>query len=456
MRHFDLCVIGTGSGNAVVDDRFADWSVAIIEPGPFGGTCLNVGCIPSKMYVYPAGLARVPKEAARLGVDLDLLGVRWPDIRDRIFGRIDADAASGRRYREQSANVTVFSRRCRFVGPRRLAVGGEEITADQVVVAAGSRPVVPDIPGLASVPFHTSDTIMRLDERPGRLAVLGGGYVAAEFAGVFSAFGTAVTVVNRSDRLLAKEDDEIAARFTEQFGREVDILAKTQVTRVEPGADGGVRLHLDGPGGPSTREADTLLVATGRVPNGDTLDLATAGIETDGQGLIVVDEYQRTTADGVFALGDVCTHFPLKHVANTEARTVQHNLLHPEAMTVSDHRYVPHAVFAEPQIAAVGLTEQEAAKQGLDYRVGRQAYADVAYGWAMEDTGHFVKVLLDATTGLLIGAHLLGPHASSLIQPLVQAMSFGQRAIDVARGQYWIHPALAEVVENALLAAASD
>jgi mycothione reductase len=453
VRHFDLCVIGTGSGNAVVDDRFADQSVAIIEPGPFGGTCLNVGCIPSKMYVYPAGLARAPMQAARLGVDLELVGVRWPDIRDRIFGRIDAYAADGRRSREETRNITVLSRRCRFVGPRRIAVGAEEITADQIVIAAGSRPVIPDIPGLTSVPFHTSDTVMRLAELPRRMAILGGGYIAAEFAGVFSAFGTAVTVINRSDRLLAQEDDEIAARFTEQFGREVDIRAKTQATRVEPGGDGGVLLHLDGPGGPSTLEVDTLLVATGRIPNGDTLDLETAGIETDDRGLIVVDEYQRTTADGVFALGDVSSQYPLKHVANEEARTVQHNLLHPDAMVATDHRFVPHAVFSEPQIAAVGLTEQEAAKQGLDYRVGKESYSEVAYGWAMEDTEHFVKIIVDAATGLIVGAHLLGPHASSLIQPVVQAMSFGQRPTDVARGQYWIHPALAEVVENALLAA---
>ena len=194
-----------------------------------------------------------------------------------------------------------------------------------------------------------------------------------------------------------------------------------------------------------------LLVATGRIPNGDTLGLPAAGIETDDQGRIVVDEYQRTTADGIFALGDVSTHFPLKHVANEEARTVQHNLLHPTAMVATDHRFVPHAVFSEPQIAAVGLTEQQAKEQGIDYRVGRQDYGEVAYGWAMEDTEHFVKVIADAGSGLIIGAHLIGPHASSLIQPLVQAMSFGQRAIDVARGQYWIHPALAEVVENALL-----
>jgi mycothione reductase len=260
-----------------------------------------------------------------------------------------------------------------------------------------------------------------------------------------------VTLVNRSDRLLRKEDDEIAARFTEQLSRQVDVRLRTELATVQPESDGAVRVVLDGPGGPSELVTDVLLIGVGRMPNGDTLNLPAAGIETNDQGRVVVDEYQRTTADGIFALGDVSTEFPLKHVANEEARTVQHNLLHPTAMVATDHRFVPHAVFSEPQIAAVGLTEAQAKEQGIDYRVGKQDYGDTAYGWAMEDTGHFVKVIAEAGSGLLVGAHLIGPQASSLIQPLVQAMSFGQRAIDVARGQYWIHPAMAEVVENALL-----
>lgn len=449
-------MIGAGSGNTILDERFADRSVAIIEPGPFGGTCLNVGCIPSKMYVHAADLARTPERAGALGVDLRLDGVRWPDIRDRIFGRIDDNAEQGRAGREQTGNFTVFRRRCRFIGPRRLLVGDEEITADRVVVAAGSRPVVPAVPGLDSVAYSTSDTVMRLAERPRRLAVLGGGYIAAEFANVFSAFGTEVTVINRTDRMLRGEDEEIAARFTEQFARRVDLRLKTELASVEPGAGGRVLLHLDGPGGPTPLEADALLVATGRVPSADTLDPAAAGLEVDELGRIVVDEYQRTTAEGVFALGDVSTHTPLKHVANEEARTVQHNLLHPDELVATDRRPVPHAVFSDPQIAAVGLTEADAREQGIDVRIGRTPYADVAFGWAMEDTDSFVKIILDACTGLVAGAHLLGPHASSLIQPLVQAMTFGQRATDVARGQYWIHPALAEVVENALLAATPE
>jgi mycothione reductase len=447
VRHFDLCIIGTGSGNSIVDDRFDGQSVAIIEPGAFGGTCLNVGCIPSKMYVYPAGLARTPKEAARLGVDLELVGVRWPDIRDRIFGRIDADAASGRRYREQSRNVTVLSRRCRFVGPRRLLVGTEEITADRIVVAAGSRPVVPEIPGLHSVPFHTSDTIMRIDALPERLVVLGSGYIAAEFAHVFSAFGTAVSIVGRSTPMLRGQDETVAERFTALARDRWDVHLGAEPVRVRGDGDEIVLDLADG----TVVRGDLLLVATGRRPNGDRLDLPAAGIPTHPDGRIVVDEHQRTPVDGVFAMGDVSSPFQLKHVANHESRVVAHNLLHPDALKRTDHRFVPAAVFTEPQIAAVGRTEQECRADGLDYAMHVQAYGDVAYGWAMEDDSGFCKVLAERGTGRLLGAHILGPDASVVIQPLIQAMSFGLTAREMACDQYWIHPALPELVENALL-----
>ena len=453
VRHFDLCIIGSGSGNSIVDQRFADRKVALVDQGTFGGTCLNVGCIPSKMYVYPASLAQAPESARPLGVDLDLTAVHWTAMRDRIFGRIDAVSESGKAYREKSENVTLFTEPSRFVADRTLRIdSGPTITADRFVLAAGSRPVVPELPGLSDVTFHTSDTVMRLPRLPKSMIIMGGGYVAAEFAHVFSAFGTSVTVVNRSDLMLRKEDPDVAARFTELMGRQVELRLGTTIECVERAEGGGVRADLaHGSGSPEPVTAEVLLVATGRVPNGDTLDLAAAGVEVDDDGYVVVDDHQRTTAEGVFALGDVCSHRQLKHVANHEARVVQHNLLNPDAPITSDHRFVPHAVFADPQVAACGLTEAEAGERGIDYRIGYQDYSDVAYGWAMEDEDHFVKIIIDASSDLIVGAHLIGPHASSLIQPLVQAMSFGQRATDVARGQYWIHPALAEVVENALL-----
>lgn len=453
MRHFDLCIIGTGSGNSIIDDRFDHLSVALAEMGTFGGTCLNVGCIPSKMFVYPADLAASTMQATSLGVELDVVDVRWRDIRDRIFGRIDPKAAKGRSYREQSHNVTVLDGQARFVGPRQLAVGtAESITAEQVVIAAGSRPVIPDLAGLSSVDFHTSDTVMRLVDRPQSLIIIGGGYVAAEFAHIFSAFGTAVTVLNRSGVLLRREDSDIAKRFTELLGRRVDVRVNTSATLVEGAADGRVRVHIEGPEGrPESLDADVLLVATGRTPNGDTLDLERGGIQADDDGLIIVDAYQRTSAAGVFALGDVSSRQQLKHVANKDARVVQHNLLHPVSMISADRRLVPRAVFSTPQVASVGLTEAEAAEQGIDYVVAREDYGDTAFGWAMEDTDHFVKIIARADSKILLGAHLVGPHASSLIQPLIQAMSFEQPAPDVARGQYWIHPAMTEVIENALL-----
>ncbi len=459
MQHFDLCVIGSGSANSILDERFESWSVAMVEQGTFGGTCLNVGCIPTKMYVYPADLAASPTEAAGLGVDLHLDGVRWADVRDRIFTRIDAISAGGRKWRRDNPNVTLFERPGRFVGPRTLQILGrdgepdQKITADRFVIGAGSRPVVPPFAGLDSVTYHTSDTVMRLPERPDRLVIVGGGYVAAEFAHIFASFGTRVTVLARSQSLLKTEDTDVVRRFTEQLGAQVDVRLGHQVSQVSPGS-GGQGITVTGrrdDGGEFTVEADVLLLATGRVPNADTLDLDETGVRVDDGGYIVVDAQQRTTADGIYALGDVSSPLQLKHVANHEARVVQHNLLHPDAPRESDHRFVPHAVFSHPQVASVGLTEQAALEQGVDFAVGCQDYAGTAYGWAMEDAGHFVKVLADPATGRLLGAHLIGPQASSMIQPLIQAMHFGTPAHDVARGQYWIHPAMIEVVENALL-----
>jgi mycothione reductase len=450
--HFDLAIIGSGSGNSILDERFADRRVALIEEGTFGGTCLNVGCIPTKMFVYPADLALAAAHGPRLGVETRFDHVRWRDLRDRVFGRIDPISQGGHDWRASNPNVTLFEQHARFVDARTIDTGtGETITADQVVIAAGSRPLVPEVEGLDRVGFHTSDTIMRLDVLPERLLILGGGYVAAEFAHVFGSFGTRVTVVNRSATMLRASDHDVAERFTAIAQAQWDVRLGTEVTKVEQ-YDGGIRAQLsDG----STVEVDAVLVATGRVSNADGLDLVRAGVEVDDAGLVVVDAHQHTTADGIWALGDVANSFQLKHVANHEARVVQHNLLHldrPEEMVTSRHDAVPSAVFTNPQVAGVGLTEREAVTQGVPHVVARQDYAGVAYGWAMEDSTSFAKVLADPATGRILGAHFLGPQASNLVQPLVGAMAFGQAAHDLARGQYWIHPALMEVVENLLLA----
>ncbi len=457
MTHYDLAIIGSGSGNSIVNEDFADRKVALLEKGTFGGTCLNVGCIPTKMFVYPADLARAAAHAAGLGVDLHVDAVHWAQIRDRIFRRIDPISVAGRSWRMNgNENVDVYEGHARFTGLRQLDTGtGETITADQVVIAAGSRAVVPPIAGLDQVEHHTSDTIMRIDELPRRLAIIGGGFVAAEFAHVFGSFGSEVTIINRSGALLREEDQDVSERFTELAQERWNVRLDTVVSKVEE-YDGCIRAHLVRGPETGTLDVDALLIATGRRSNSDGLDLDRTGVEVDGTGLVLVDDYQRTSAEGIWALGDVSNRYQLKHVSNQEARVVQHNLLHPDDLVRSDHRFVPSAVFTSPQVASVGLTEKEASEQGIRFVTSRHAYGDTAYGWAMEDRTSFAKVLADPDTGLLLGAHILGPQASNLIQPLIQAMSFGQTVHEVARGQYWIHPALAEVVENALLGLDTD
>ncbi|MFJ6352722.1 mycothione reductase [Streptomyces sp. NPDC092046] len=461
-RHLDLVVIGSGSGNSIVDERFADWEVAFVEKGigpldSYGGTCLNVGCIPTKMFVHPADIARAPEHGAPLGVDLALRGVDWPAVRDRVFGRIDSIASGGERYRETgSDNVTLYRGTARFTGERRLTVATADglvtLTADRIVVATGSRPVVPDVPGLdEALGFHTSDTVMRLERLPRRMTVLGSGFVATELAHVFSSLGVDVTLIARGDLLLRHEDSDVARRFTELAQGRWDVRLNRKLLRAERAADGTVRLELEGPEGSESVETDELLVAVGRRPNSDLVDAGAGGLALHADGRIVVDERQATSVPGVWALGDVSSRWQLKHVANHEARTVQHNLLHPDAPRASDHRYVPHAVFSEPRIASVGLTEREAQATGRAYVTATREYGGTAYGWAMEDTTSFTKILADPATGELLGAHIIGPEAPTLIQPLVQAMSFGLDARAMATGQYWIHPAMPEVVENTLL-----
>jgi mycothione reductase len=450
VTHYDLAIIGSGSGNSLIGPDFADWQIAVIEQSTFGGTCLNVGCIPTKMYVYPADVAESARQAAHLGVDATVNRVRWADIRDRVFGRIDPISAGGRKYRAHGEpNTTLYEAHAYFRDRHTLALStGETITADRIVIAAGSRATVPEVISASGVPFHTSDTVMRIAELPRRVAILGGGYIATEFAHVFAAFGAQPTVITHSAPLLRHLDLQIAERFTELARQRWEVRLQTCVLSLAR-VGSAIRLELtDG----TAVEADLLLVATGRVPNGDELNLAAAGVDVHPDGRVVVDAYQRTTAENVWALGDVSSEHQLKHVANHEARVVAHNLAHPDAPIRSDHRFIPAAVFTHPQLAGVGLTEEQAAASGQRFVTAVQSYGSTAYGWAMDDTSSLCKLIADPATGQLLGAHILGEQAATLLQPLIQAMSFGLGVREMARGQYWIHPALTEVVENALLA----
>ena len=288
---------------------------------------------------------------------------------------------------------------------------------------------------------------MRIDELPERLVILGSGFVAVEFAHVFESFGVEVTIVGRGP-LLRRFDHDIRTRFADLVRDRWRVHTDVTPTSVS-GTAGDVTVRLsDG----TSVSGDRLLVATGRVPNGDRLNLPAGGVSAAPNGRILVDAFQRTSAPWVWAIGDASSEGQLKHLANHEERVVAHNLAHPDQLIASDRRFVPSAVFTHPQIASVGITEEQAMLSGRPYVSSLLPYGSTAYGWAMEDTTGVCKLLADPATGQLIGAHLMGDQASTLIQPLIQAMSFGLPVPQMARGQYWIHPALTEVVENALLA----
>lgn len=449
MKHYDLIIIGTGSGNSIPGPEFDDQSIAIVEKGTFGGTCLNVGCIPTKMFVYAADVATEIREAAKYNLSASLTGVDWPAIVDRVFAqRIDPIAAGGEAYRrgEETPNIDVYAEHARFVDKRTLQVGEETISGERIVIATGARPSVLPVIAESGVDYYTNENILRLPALPKTMIIQGGGFIAVEFAHIFASLGVQVTITNRSPILLRKADESISQRFTEIAAEQWNLKLGRTVTAATQDAR-GVTLTLDN-GEQLTGEI--LLVATGRTPNGDQMDLARGGIEMDGER-IKVDEYGRTTAAGVWALGDVSSPYQLKHVANAEMRAVRHNLLHGEDLRPMPHEHVPAAVFTHPQIASVGMTEAEAKQAGLDVTIKIQNYGDTAYGWAMEDTTGFAKLIADRKTGRLLGAHYLGPQASSLIQQLITVMAFDLDVREVARNQYWIHPALPEVTENALL-----
>ena len=451
VRNFDLMIIGTGSGNSVIGPEHDGWDIAIVERGRFGGTCLNVGCIPSKMFVYAAEMAELASDSERLGVRTRFEGADWPSIRDRVFGRIDPIADSGRVYREEFPNVTVYSGTGRFVGPKQVSVGNEVISADRIVIAAGGRPTVPPVPGLADCGYHTSDTIMRLDQLPERLLVIGAGYIAAELGGVMGAFGSKVTFLLRGDTFLRREDRDISSRFTAAYSRRFDVRTDTRLLEARRDGDEVLISLVDKEGNHAELRGDELLVATGRRPNTDQLDVVAGGIEVDSRGFVITDQQLRTNVEGVWALGDITNPVQLKHVANHEAQVVRHNLTNADEPATVDHRFIPHAVFGYPQIASVGLTEQECRQQEIPYVSHTQPYAAAAYGWAMEDTDSVAKVIAHAETRRLLSAHIIGPQAPTLIQQLIQGMHFDLTVDQMARGQYYIHPALPEVIEQALL-----
>jgi dihydrolipoamide dehydrogenase len=448
MKSFDLIVIGSGSG-LEVSSAAADrgLSVAVIEPGPFGGTCLNRGCIPSKMLIHSADVIETVRNAGRFGIKTEVTAVDWKAIVERVTSMVDSDALAVEQGNREAPNITVFKGSGRFVGHKALEVGGERITARTILIAAGGRPTVPDIDGLKDVQFITSDQALRVPEQPKSMVLIGGGYIAAEMAHFFGALGTEVAIVEIGPRMLLQEDDDVSSRFTDIYRRKFRLLLNASVKRV--GRDGKqLALDVESDGRRQTLSAEMLLVATGRRPNTDLLDVAKTGVTVDERGFVKADEYLETEVPGIWALGDIVGRNQLKHNANLEAVHVANNILDPEHRVAVDYHAIPHAVFASPQVASVGVTERQARQQNLPYVSASYAYIDTGYGAAIDDRDGFVKVLANRETKEILGCHILGTDASILIQEVANAMRM-RLTVDAITQSIYVHPALPEVVQRA-------
>lgn len=454
----DYLVFGAGSGNSILDPSFEGKKLALIDAGRhFGGTCLNVGCIPTKMYVHPADVAREARDAGPLGIRVDGVHADWRAIRDRIFdGRVDPISAAGEEYRETGVpHLDLVRERAKFVGDREIeTTSGRRIRAEHLVIATGTRPRTLGVPGENGDRVHTSDTIMRIDDLPERITIIGGGIIACEFAHIFSSLGSEVTQVLRGDRMLKKDDRDVADTFDRIASGRWRIVRNAHVERFVENPN-TIETHLSTG---ETLTSERVLVAAGRVVNSDRIDVAAAGYDMHGDGRIKVDEYLRVLrdgkpVDGVFALGDAIDRQQLKHIANEHARCIRHNLLHPDDLRSPLAGPVPAAMFTSPQVIRCGLTLDEAEEHGRDAVEIVQRYGDTAWGWALGDTESFVKLVVEKPSGLILGIHAIGPDAASLVQQLVQMQAWGRSVRGAARSQWWPHPAASEIIENALIKA---
>jgi len=451
MSDFDVLVIGGGTGNNVASAAAdAGLETALVEPGPLGGTCLNRGCNPSKMLIQAANAVNHVRDAERFHVDATLDGVDHAavvDEMDDLLGGIAADMEA--RYRERP-NLTLFDEYTEFVDERTVALGGESVTADKVVVATGSRPVVPPIDGLDDIEYLTSQDALYRRELPDSLVIMGGGYIAVELGYVFETMGTDVTIVEMNDRLVHREDRDVSDLFTELASARHDVYTGHRVTAVEESGD-GYAVHAETEAGDElTVDGSEVLVALGRRPNTDSLNLDAAGIKTDDRGFVETNEYLETSADNVWAQGDVAGNALFKHSGDYETRHTVANVVHGDRRAL-DLSAMPHTVFTEPQIAGVGKTEAELDDQ--EYVVGRADYADSAMGRAKKLDDGFVKVLA-ATDRTILGAHAIGYEASTLLHEAVVAMRHGLTVEDVGETIH-AHPTLSKVVEAAFRDAAN-
>ncbi|MGD9001321.1 MAG: mercuric reductase [Anaerolineae bacterium] len=455
-EQYDAILIGSGQANNPLSRALAQagWTVALIEREHVGGTCLNEGCTPTKTMVTSARVADVARRAADYGVHTGPLSVDMVKVRERKRDIVDSFTTGSRRRIENTAGVDLLMGEARFTGPKAVEVklndgSARHLTADRVFINTGQRPRRPDLAGLDGVPSLNSTTIMELDEVPEHLLVLGGGYVGVEFAQMFRRFGSEVTIVQRSGQVLSHEDSDVAAEVISILREDgIEVLLNSDAQHVEGAPEGDIRLHVRTPEGERALIGSHLLLAVGRVPNTEQLNLEAAGVETDHRGYIKVDDRLRTSVPGIYALGDVTGGPAFTHISYDDFRIIRTNLLEGGDATTED-RLVPYVVFIDPQLGGVGLTEREARRQGRNVKIARMPMSYVSRALELDQARGLMKVIVDADTGQILGAAILGIEGGEVMAVLQMAM-MGGLPYPILRDAVFAHPTLSEALNNLL------
>jgi pyruvate/2-oxoglutarate dehydrogenase complex dihydrolipoamide dehydrogenase (E3) component len=447
-------VIGSGQagGPLAKDLAAAGWKTALVERDRLGGTCVNVGCTPTKTMVASARVAYLARRAADYGVKTGRIAVDMAQVRKRkrkivrAFGGVTPDRGT------KKAHLRLLHGEATFTGPRTLDVsmvggGVRSLTADAIFINTGARPSLPELPGLADVDVLDSTSIMELDSVPDHLLVLGGGYIGVEFGQMFRRFGSRVTIVQRTKTLLPREDPDVAAAVVSILRDDgIDVLLGAEARRAAPGKKGRIHLTVKQKGRSRSLVGTHLLVATGRQPNTDGLNLEAAGIATDEKGHVVVDERLETGVPGVYALGDVKGGPAFTHISYDDYRIIRTNLLEGGNSTTNG-RLVPYTVFMDPELGRVGLSETEARERGLEVRVAKMAMSSVARALERDEPRGFIKVLVDEATDQILGCAVLGIEGGEIMS-MIQIAMMGRVPSSVLREAIFAHPALAESLNN--------
>lgn len=448
-NHYDIIIIGSGGGTKIaIPAAQQGLQVALIEEDDFGGTCLNRGCIPSKMLIHPAEVVDMVRYGSKMGIEVNgNIDLRFHDIIQRIIHEIGDISSTNRQRHANFPGLTLYTGHGEFTNNKTITVNGETLTADKIIIATGSRPSIPDIEGLKDTPYITSREALKMDHVPRKMLVLGAGYIAVELGGAYSSYGSDVHFLVRS-RFLRGLDTDISDEFERVFSRHQTVHRPFCPDHVSHNGT-TFTVSATGPSGASqSLNGDCLLVATGVIPNTDNLGLANTNIAITADHYIEADACLRTTVPDVYAIGDCVGNYLFRHTVNYEGEYLMRTLWdqNPEPI---DYGPVPYAVFTTPQIAGVGMTEEQTQILGLDAIVGKATYADSTPGMARAADHGFAKVIFDRDSRRLIGAHIIGEEAASMIHLFVAMMKM-KGTLDDLLDMIFVHPALPEVARDAV------